>query len=123
MLVDDDPFVLETATRLLCALGYRDVHAVPGPEEARHHYFQGPGAVDLLISDLQMPGTNGDELAAEFALVHPDLKVIFISGVDPQSYRSRVPLKQGRNFLAKPYRASELVAAIEHCFAPELEPA
>lgn len=123
LLVDDDSFVLESTARLLNALGYSDVHAVPGPEEARHHFWQGPSAVDLLISDLQMPGSNGDEVAAEFIRAQPDLKVIFLSGMNPDTYASKIRLERGVNFLSKPYRAMELKHAIESCLAFQALPA
>ena len=70
-----------------------------------------PGKIDLLISDMYMPGLRGPEVAQALAPKRPGLRVLFMSGYADQDSRSGVP--HGANFLNKPFSGKELGAAVE----------
>jgi len=101
LLIDDDASVRRTVQRMLRSAGY-DVHAVGSGDEGLAHLESHP--VDLLITDVMMPGLSGFEVADR---VSPDLPVIFISGYTEELMGDR----RGR-FLAKPFVPRELLAIV-----------
>jgi len=69
--------------------------------------------VDLLITDMVMPGgMNGRELSAKFQVSYPELKVIFVSGYASDNICLDLNLKQGVNFLRKPFSIYALIEAV-----------
>jgi PAS domain S-box-containing protein len=110
LLVEDDPLVRSVARRTLEGAGHRVLVADDGEAAlklAGHH-----GDIDLLVSDLVMPGIGGMELADRLERQHPELRILFVSG-----YASEEPTNgsglRGRAFLGKPFTPRELLAAIE----------
>ena len=79
LLVEDDPDVRELIARTLAELGYTVVEA-GGGEEALRHLEAGGDAVDLLLTDVIMPGMDGKALAEEAQRLVPGLSVLFASG-------------------------------------------
>ena len=79
LLVEDDPSILAMGLRMLEGLGYR-VLSAPTPKEALRIVAQHEGTVDLLITDVIMPEMNGVELSKRLIALHPDLKLLFMSG-------------------------------------------
>ena len=82
LVVDDDIRLLGVTSAMLHAEGYRVLKAV-GPQEALRVFEQTPTEIDLLLSDVRMPGMSGPELGARLRRVRPDLPVIFMTG-DPE---------------------------------------
>ncbi|MCG8692112.1 MAG: ATP-binding protein, partial [Minwuiales bacterium] len=82
VLVDDEPEVAATYRRVLLRLGYR-VEAFTSPKIALEHVRSEPRSLDLLITDMVMPGLNGEELAGALREFRPDLPVILCSGYAP----------------------------------------
>ena len=78
LVVEDDRRVLLATVDALHELGHRPV-ACLGPDEAIAQLHRNPD-VDLLLSDVLMPGQTGPELAADLRKVRPDLKVMFVTG-------------------------------------------
>ena len=76
LVVDDDPHILEVVEARLTASGYRTITA-PGAEQAIG--IVKSQQVDLLISDVRMPGMGGMELFKEVHGLHPSLPVIFLT--------------------------------------------
>ena len=70
-----------------------------------------PDKIDLLISDMYMPGLRGPEVAQAIAPKRPGLRVLFMSGYADQDSRAGVPA--GANFLNKPFSGKELAAKVE----------
>ena len=103
LVVDDDAAVRETAASMLEDLGYVVIQANGGPE-ALSVVEQNPD-VDLMVTDIRMPGMSGLELSEIASARRSDLPVILISGYF-------VPQKINRRFLQKPFRFHELDAAI-----------
>ena len=78
LVVEDDRRVLSATVDALHELGHRPV-ACLGPDEAAAQLRRHPD-VDLLLSDVLMPGQTGPELAADLRKVRPGLKVMFVTG-------------------------------------------
>ncbi len=101
MLVEDEATVRHLLERVLTNAGYRVV-AYPSGDDALAAMAAGGAAVDLLITDMVMPGRQGDEVAAAMRERDPSLKVLLISG-HSQSSLLQGPLPLGFHFLAKPF--------------------
>ena len=78
LVVEDDRRVLAATVEVLLELGHEPV-ACLGPQDAAAELRRHPD-IDLLLSDVLMPGQTGPELAAELRKIQPDLKVIFVTG-------------------------------------------
>ncbi|MGV3591750.1 MAG: PAS domain-containing protein, partial [Gammaproteobacteria bacterium] len=103
LLVEDDDQVRDLAANLLGgSLGYT-VHVRPDAASALA-FLEGGTPVDLVFTDVMMPGMNGREFARLAQLQRPNLKVLFTSGF---SEHDALP-NAGFNLLAKPYSISEL---------------
>ncbi len=104
LLVDDDDDVRETSADMLGELGYTVIQASNG-EEALDIIDRMPD-LDIMVTDIRMPGMSGLELAEVVRTRRTDLKVILVSGYF-------TPQKLQRRFLQKPFRTHELDQAIQ----------
>jgi len=111
LLVEDDSAVLAVSRRALERHGYR-VLAAGSSAEASTIAAEENGAVDLLVSDVVMPGQNGPELADELRLEWPRLKVLFISGYGELSQTGEMEVAVRGPVLAKPFQPDELARAV-----------
>ncbi|MCC6223146.1 MAG: response regulator [Thermoleophilia bacterium] len=109
LLVEDEPLVLRLVERLLEGGGYAVV-PVATPGEARQLAAAMP-APDLLVTDVVLPGRSGPELAAELRLSWPGLRVLYVSGYPGEAFGER-GLERGEGLLHKPFRGTELLAAV-----------
>jgi PAS domain S-box-containing protein len=111
LVVDDETAVLRVLAEQLQRLGYR-VRTSTDPEEALETFSDDPDEFDLAITDLQMPGMSGVELAARFMSVRADLPVLLITGnrlaVEPHVLRAAGV----RELVDKPFRLQDLSRAI-----------
>jgi two-component system cell cycle sensor histidine kinase/response regulator CckA len=111
LVCDDDDDVRTLLASVLRIRAYQVLEARNGKEAidvAANH-----GApVDLLITDLVMPGLSGTELAAELRRSKPDLKVLFVSGYTDDETVLSGSLDPNAQFLAKPFLPGELVRAV-----------
>ena len=82
------------------------------PRAAESLLQEAEGAVDLLITDVVMPGLDGPALAERLRAVDPALPVIFISGYPDEVAGERRPLGPHAAFLQKPFRLEELLEAV-----------
>jgi DNA-binding response OmpR family regulator len=72
--------------------------------------------VDLLITDLALPGKNGFQLAQALCQIRPKLKVLFTSAQAGAELNRYYGIHQNDlNFLAKPFQSTELIARVIHC--------
>ena len=110
LLVDDEQSVRAIVLKILRRAKYDVIEAENG-EAALSAADAYDGQIDLLITDMYMPGLRGPEVAARLASKRTGLRVLFMSGYADQEGRTAVP--SGANFLNKPFSGQELVAAVE----------
>jgi PAS domain S-box-containing protein len=110
LLVEDNPAVLELTRDALRHQGYHVLVASDG-DEALRVVQSHPGAIDLLLTDLVLPGFNGQTLAIRLKAMKPKLSVIFSSGYGADAFKPVVELGNA-GFLAKPYTIDELMRAV-----------
>ncbi len=104
MVVDDDALVRESVAEVLedvCDHVYRASDGVEGLEMLSQH-----PDISVIITDIAMPRLDGVTFASRARLLHPDLKVLFLSGMQ------RPPASE--EFLAKPFPVRALVSAVQH---------
>jgi CheY-like chemotaxis protein len=111
LLVEDDGAVREVAARALREAGYR-VLAASGAGEAMELAARAPGPVDVLVTDVVMPGVNGKALADDLRRRRPDIKVLFVSGYTDDIIGRHGVLDPGVQFLPKPFTGSALAAKV-----------
>src|SRR6476646_11956869 len=110
LLVDDEPAVRSIVLRILTRANYTVLEAENG-EAALKLAAEHEGPIDLIITDMFMPGLRGPEVVQRLAPKRPGLRALFMSGYADQGARTGVPA--GANFLNKPFSARELAAAVE----------
>ena len=107
LLVEDDAMVRRYARNQLSILGYQVIDAVNGPDAL--DILRGHAAIDLLFTDIVMPGgMNGRQLAEAAKLLRPGLKVLYTSGYTENAVIHHGRLDPGVQLLTKPYRRHEL---------------
>jgi CheY-like chemotaxis protein len=114
LVVDDCEPLRELMEVILCRAGYQVLAAANGNEAL--HLARTTPQVDLLLSDLEMPGMRGEELATHFARLHPEAPVVFVSS-------SGGPIQPPKpfEFVAKPFSIDTLREAVRR--ALETRPA
>jgi two-component system cell cycle sensor histidine kinase/response regulator CckA len=113
LAVEDDPTVRTFIVSTLERSGYR-VLVAGTPAEAVALSEGLSERIDLLLSDVVMPGQTGHDLAGRLLAGRPELRVLLISGYD---VRHAAPAKASLEFLAKPLDPSRLLAAVERALA------
>lgn len=102
LVVDDEDPVREVVAWMLQDAGH-DVHEASDGEQALH-FLHRHGPVDLVLSDINMPGIDGMELCMKVRQEWPDMSILLISG--------RPPPNGARPFIPKPFRWDTLARAI-----------
>jgi two-component system cell cycle sensor histidine kinase/response regulator CckA len=108
LLVEDEPMVRSVAERALTRHGYKVITADNG-EDALEVLGRGE-EIDLLISDVVMPGMDGPTMVAEARQSRPDLKVLFMSGYAEEQLRESLNV-ENVSFLPKPFSVQDLAEA------------
>jgi two-component system cell cycle sensor histidine kinase/response regulator CckA len=112
LLAEDDPSLRTSVQMGLSRLGYRILEAPTGVK-ALEVWKQNRDDIRLLLTDLVMPdGMTGKDLAQRILQENPKLKVIYMSGYSAEVVGKDFPLKEGVNFLTKPFQASKLAQTI-----------
>jgi two-component system, cell cycle sensor histidine kinase and response regulator CckA len=111
LLVEDDALVRSLAVRVLHQQGYHLLEAANG-HEALAFIQQYDKEIQLLISDLVMPGISGKALAEQLQAVHPQIKVLFISGYTDHIISHHGVLESGVHFLQKPFLPVKLARKV-----------
>jgi PAS domain S-box-containing protein len=111
LLVEDNAAVRAFARRVLGAQGYTVLEAASGTEALSLAASQN-GSLDLLVTDVVMPGMQGHQLAGQLRADRPDLRVLYVSGFTEKSVISRGILGQEVVFLPKPFTAEALGHAV-----------
>ncbi len=121
LLVEDDPNVRAVLVQMLDGLGYNVSVAASG-EEALQVAAASPVAIDLLITDLILPGMNGRETAVALHARRPDLKVLYMSGYTDDTVIRAGGYDAGRAFIQKPFGGAEIARYIRELLGAGTEP-
>ena len=115
LLVEDEPAVLAMAQGILQRMGYQVVPAGSG-DEAASIWQQDPARIDLLLTDMVMPGSlNGRELAEKLVQERPGLKVVYTSGYSIDLVGPGLATKKDFVFIPKPYHPDALAQTVRNC--------
>ena len=109
LVVEDEEHVMELLQMLLSAGGHEVLPATNGEEALQ---TLDSDAVDMLITDINMPGMDGRALAASVLASTPDLPTIFVSG-DPALSAEAVASKPNTFYIRKPFKLAEVGEAVE----------
>ena len=111
LVVEDDDQLRRLAHRALAAQGYLVLEADRGAtalDLARRH----KGAIDLLLTDVVMPDTNGRKLADALRATRPGLRVLFMSGYPDGAIGKHGILEHGVAYLAKPFTTEAITRKV-----------
>jgi len=108
LLVEDDSSVRSATARMLRSLGHRVIECGQ-PAEARAIWRSSAGEIDVIVSDVILPGVTGPRLVAELLASH-SVRVLFISGYLDDALKD--PLLARAAFLAKPFSPRDLEAKL-----------
>ncbi len=128
LLVEDEPFVRETTCSILQSAGF-DVLPAPDASTALQLYEDRPRPIDLIMTDMVLPGRSGKQLGDDLRQRSPEIAVLITSGYGNLEYeqldREQKELGSRTHFLAKPYSRRTLVEKIEKILggAPRARPA
>ena len=111
LLVEDDACVRELVESTLTEAGYT-VLSAPGPREALEMSDRHEGALDLLVTDVVMPGMNGGQLSEALIARRAGLKVLFMSGYPGDTLARHGIEEEGRAFLPKPFTMTCLLGRV-----------
>ncbi|NMY47994.1 ATP-binding protein [Pseudomonas sp. WS 5027] len=110
LIVEDDPAVRVLVSQVLSELGYAFVEA--GDADSALPIIESSQRIDLLISDVGLPGMNGRQLAEIGRQIRPDLKVLFITGYAEHAAVRGGFLDPGMQLITKPFTFDLLTAKV-----------
>jgi len=116
LLVEDEPFVREATRNILESAGFV-VFPVEDADQALRLYKEREHHVDLVMTDLILPGRTGEQLAKELRECSPELKVLITSGYSNAEFATE-DLSSQTYFLSKPYSRRSLVDKVEKILSP-----
>ncbi len=111
LLVEDEPEVRALVLKLLKMQGYTVV-AAANPDEALAITRDFQGVIDLMVTDVVMPGMSGRQLADRLASSRPDMRVLFVSGYTDDAIVHHGILDPGTAFLQKPFTPQALARKV-----------
>ena len=111
LLVEDEAGVRRLARRILEDAGYRVLDAASG-QDALSIFAGNRGSIDLLVTDVLMPGLSGPDLFLRVAVDDPGLKVVYISGYATEAMARQFGLDRSRPYIQKPFTANQLVSTV-----------
>ncbi len=109
LVVEDDPLLRDVTAKPLRSLGH-EVMAAGSVDEALRICEE--ATVDVLLTDVVMPGMNGKQLRDRVVAIHPMIRVLYMSGYPREVLRSIDVMDEGTSFLQKPFGAATLTEAI-----------
>jgi DNA-binding NtrC family response regulator len=111
LLVEDEPFVREATCSILQGAGF-EVLPAEDAREAMKVYEECGQRVDLVMTDMVLPGRTGQQLGQDVRQRSPEVAVLVTSGYGEAAYETEAP-EARTYFLAKPYSRRSLVEKIE----------
>ncbi|MBU5614097.1 hybrid sensor histidine kinase/response regulator [Geomonas azotofigens] len=115
LLVEDEEMLLWTTTRMLEEMGYTVIQA-QSPAQAIEICGKGE-RIDLVLTDVVMPGMNGREMAERIRAIRPEVKVLFMSGYTADIVAQRGIVEEGMHYIPKPLDARKLNEKIAQMMA------
>ena len=119
LLVEDESSLLDMGQRMLSELGYKVV-AVGSPQKALEKELVHDGPIDLLLTDVIMPGMNGRELAGQIQARRPEIRVLFMSGYPADIIAHHGALEAGGFFVSKPFSKNEIAESVRQALEKPL---
>jgi PAS domain S-box-containing protein len=111
LLVEDEAGVRRLSKRILSNAGYRVLEAANG-NDAEQVFAHHGDAVDLVVTDMVMPGCDGPELLSRLHARAPELRVLYMSGYTEQSAAHKAGIDRGLPFIQKPFTAAAFVKQV-----------
>jgi CheY-like chemotaxis protein len=121
LLVDSLALVRNLTADFLYRLGYKVLEAADG-EEAVQRVRSFEGHIDLLLTDMLMPGLTGRETADHIKLLRSGIKVLYVSGYVDDALEKKGPGDPNEAFLGKPFTLEELAAKVRALLGPASGP-
>jgi len=117
LLVEDDPAVRRMAAEILLNAGYR-VLAAPSGADALCMAAKHEGPLDLLLTDVVMPGMTGPELARQFLSQFPHLRTVYLSGYTDDAIEKHGLRGRTARVLQKPFTHESLSQCVRETLGP-----
>jgi two-component system, cell cycle sensor histidine kinase and response regulator CckA len=111
LIVEDEECIREILTDVLQEVGYR-TYSAPTAEDALAQFRNTDKPIDLLITDILLPGRRGPEMAEEFKMHHPGMKVIFMSGYPAERF-SPGDIVHRNYFIEKPFTLDMILEKLQ----------
>lgn len=112
LIVEDEKEVLEIAKIILTENGYQTLEA-KNAEDALELFLENKNKIDLVFSDIVLPGKSGLELWTQIQKFKPDAKILFTSGHTTENLKLNLSMDNGAKFLFKPYNMRELLKTLK----------
>lgn len=112
LVVDDEPDILDVVQATLSREGYEVIRALNG-EIALKLFEKSEKSIDLLLTDVVMPGISGPMLVDRLLAMQPSLLVLFMSGYDDRQVVLRYVVKEGFALIPKPFTLENLVRKVK----------
>lgn len=116
LIVDDEEMLVELVCRMVRRRGFDTVTAT-NATEALQIYEERASEINLVITDLMMPGMDGRALAAELLTRNPALRILVSTGYSASSDLSDVESIGIRGVVLKPYQSEQLLAMVDRALA------
>jgi len=117
LVVDDEEDLREAMRRMLERRGFATLTAAD-PAEAEAVCREHGGTIDLLLTDLTLPGSSGGELARVATSMRPDLRVLFVSGLPKEIAVGRGLVAEEAALVQKPFTSDRLADAVRRALEP-----
>jgi PAS domain S-box-containing protein len=124
LLVEDAVMVRQMSSRVLRLYGYKVIEARDGEDALQHIAQQPVGAIDLLITDLNLPKLSGDVLIGRVKELYPTIKLLLITGYSNRAVEDKGFSAERVPILSKPFSPDVLVTRVRQVLdmADEQEP-
>jgi len=111
LIVEDNEYVLKLSEHILTRAGYMVITAATG-EDAIKVADDFKGEINLLITDVILPGMNGKEISGKISGRYPNIRTLFSSGYTAEVIDRQGMLETGIDFIGKPYTSQQLTAKV-----------
>jgi CheY-like chemotaxis protein len=111
LIVEDDDDVREVAVQILRTQGYRVLETSNGSDALQHSEHEA-GPIHLMVTDVVMPGMNGPDLAKRLNPLHPEMRVLYVSGYTDDAIVHHGVLEEGVNYIQKPFTVEGLARKV-----------